>query len=115
MLIEDPKLNKTLVFAFSLLLIKMQKFKVSEAASLYINELIYRGARSWVLSQSLDLHDNMGVAVDRACLFWEWFRTADWLREYRVEGAEQSLQGWFEKKCVELLQDEHLRFQAPQE
>lgn len=107
----DPKRNTKTIFSFCLFIIERFDISPTSSAYAYMNELIYRAQRAWVISQALKRLP-IAEGVDRACLFWQWFRHTDWLLLYK-QSNERCLRTWFQKKCVVLLRDDNLRFQVP--
>lgn len=98
--IIDPRLNKRLVFTFAQIAVYLRP-KCTESTA-YVNELIYRAMRAWVLEMSLSIHPNMAVAIDQAGHFWTWFRRSSWLAESQASTPDD-LQARFENRATQIL------------
>lgn len=112
---SDHELKTQTIFACCLFLIETFDISPASPAYAYMNEWIYRTQRNWVITQSLNAHQNIAEGIDRACLFWQWFRHTHGLRLYKEskESKEKSLQKWFETQCLKLRRDDKLRFKVP--
>ena len=102
-MIPDPRLSARAMLVLVEIILIMQHERTQESKG-YATELVYRAKRAWVLDQAkLRTHSDAG-ALDRACRFWSWFRTEDWVALFENRATPQwDLDGWFEDIFTQML------------
>ena len=105
-MIPDPILSVRAILVLVEIILIMQHERTQESKG-YATELVYRAKRAWVLDQAkLKTHSDAG-ALDKACQFWLWFRTANWEALFENCTTQLELETWFENLVTQMLNEQN--------